>query len=550
MNALDWAVILAYLGGIVGFAWWIGQRQVSQEDYYLAGKKVPWWQSGVSIMATQLGAISFVSAPAFVALAEGGGMKWLCYEFGVPLGLIVVIMVLAPVLNRSRHISIYEYLEGRFDRRVRLVVSLLFQLGRGLATAVSILAGGLILSTALSIPTSVAILVVGAVTLLYDVLGGIRIVILSDVLQMIIIVAGILVCGGYALQMVGWEQAWQGLSADRLKILDFAQTGVTKEGQYSFWPMVIGGAFLYASYYGCDQSQAQRQLAVGSLGGVRKALLFNALGRFPVVLLYCVMGVMVGAIFQTTAGLNHVAGAVGMDSAAVGETLARDPDRMLPLFILSYLPHGVIGFLFVAIMSALMSSLDSAINSLSAATVRDVYLPYVRPDASERQLLRVAKVCTASWGVFCMLAALAFANFGESTRQTTIVLINAVGSLLYGPILAAFLLGILTKRVRARGVLVGVGLAIGTNILVWQLLPNVSWLWWNVIGFVVTVAGAWLVTAVTQIEERAEITGVRLPADPAAGRWWGISAGVGGYFIFVVIFCLWLQNQVAASPAL
>ena len=143
-----------------------------------------------------------------MALADHGGMKWLCYEFGVPLGLIVVMMVLAPVLNGRRQISIYEYLEERFDRRVRLLVSLLFQLGRGLATAVSILAGGLILSTALSIPTSWAILVVGAVTLLYDVLGGMRIVVLSDVLQMMIIIAGIVICGGFALYLVGWPAAW------------------------------------------------------------------------------------------------------------------------------------------------------------------------------------------------------------------------------------------------------------------------------------------------------------------------------------------------------
>lgn len=547
MNLLDWAIIAAYLGGIVGFAWWVGQHQSSQEDYYLAGKKVRWWQSGISIMATQLGAISFVSAPAFVAIKEGGGLKWLCYEFGVPLGLIAVMMVLAPALTSGRHISIYEYLETRFDRRVRLLVSVLFQLGRGLATAVSILAGGLILSTALNMPTSVAILVVGAITLLYDVLGGMRIVVLSDVLQMIIIIAGIVICGGFALYIVGWHEAWQGLSADRLRILDFSHPGVTDAGEYSFWPMVIGGMFLYASYYGCDQSQAQRHLSVGSLGGVRKSLLLNAFGRFPVVLMYCLMGVVVGAIFQTTGGLSHVAGALGMDSGTVSETLARDPDRMLPMFILSYLPHGIIGFLFVAIMSALMSSLDSAINSLSAATIRDIYQPYFKPNADDRHLLFVAKVCTALWGVFCILASLMFLSFGESTRQTTLVLINAVGSLLYGPILAAFLLGMLTKKVGAKAVLMGVLMGIACNVLVWQL-TSVSWLWWNVVGCAGTVCGALLMTAMTQPERKAFAAGET--AEPAAGKWWAISAGVAGYFIFVVVFCLWLENQVAAQASL
>lgn len=546
MNLFDWGVVGLYCAGIVGFAWWLGQHQTTPEDYYLAGKRVRWWQSGLSIMATQLGAISFVSAPAFVALADGGGLKWLGYELGVPLGLIVVMMVLAPALNRGRHISIYEYLESRFDRRVRLLVSLLFQLGRGLATAVSILAGGLIISTALSIPTSLAILVVGAVTLLYDVLGGMRIVVLSDVLQMIIIVAGIVVCGGFALNLVGWTHAWQSLSPDRLAILDFRHPGISVRGQYGFWPMVLGGMFLYASYYGCDQSQVQRQLAVGTLKGVRKSLLFNALGRFPVVLMYCLMGVVVGAVFQTPQGVSHVADTLGLGHTAVSETLARDPDRMLPMFILSYLPHGIIGFLFVAILSALMSSLDSAINSLSAATIRDVYQPYLRPAADDRHLFRAAKVCTALWGLFCIAAALAFANFGESTRQTTIVLINAVGSLLYGPILAAFLLGILTKRVAAKAVSIGVIAGILANVAVWQL-TNVSWLWWNVIGFVVAFGGALGVPAGSRAA--APFAPGTLAAEPASRRWWTISAAVLGYFVLVVVFCLWLQYQVGGTAA-
>jgi len=218
------------------------------------------------------------------------------------------------------------------------------------------------------------------------------------------------------------------------------------------------------------------------------------------------------------------------------------------MFILAYLPHGVIGFLFVAIMSALMSSLDSAINSLSAATIRDIYQPYFRPDASDRHLLFVSKVCTALWGVFCILASLAFLSIGESTRKTTIVLINAVGSLLYGPILAAFLLGILTKRVGAKAVLIGVASGIISNVLVWQL-TSISWLWWNVVGFVGTVTGALLVTAMTQLERKAVLV-EPTSHEPAGGKWWKISVGVAAYFVLIVMFCLWLENQVTAQAAL
>ena len=262
MTNLDWLVIGAYLAVIVVFALAQAKRQRHLDDYYLAGRRAPWWQAGVSTMATQLGAISFVSAPAFVALKADGGLKWLCYEFGVPLGVLLVLVWIIPRLHRGNYISIYEYLEQRFDSGTRALVSLLFQIGRGLATAVSVLAGGLILSTTLPLSTTSAILLVGTVTVLYDALGGMRVVLMSDALQMLIIMMGIAVCGATALKLVGWTTAVGAMGPERLKILSFEGWGLTPAGEYGFWPMTIGGIFLYASYYGCDQSQVQRELSV------------------------------------------------------------------------------------------------------------------------------------------------------------------------------------------------------------------------------------------------------------------------------------------------
>ncbi|MFQ5953376.1 MAG: sodium/solute symporter, partial [Candidatus Omnitrophota bacterium] len=471
---------------IVGLALYLTRKQKNIQDYYLAGKKIKWWQSGASTMATQLGAISFVSAPAFVAIKQGGGLKWLAYEFGVPLALILVMAVIIPVLHRRNYISIYEYLEERFDAGTRSLVSFFFQLGRGLATAVSVLAGGLILSTALNITTIQAILLIGIITVIYDVLGGIRVVILSDFLQMVIIVVGLLVCSGVALHLVGWEGAWASLSTDRLQILDFKNWGMTPEGTYAFWPMAIGGFFLYASYYGADQSQVQRELSVGGVDDVRKSLMVNALGRFPLVLLYCVMGVLVGAVFAAPESLSHIASVLHLDTTSVIQTLRDDPDRMVPMFILSYLPHGVIGFLFVAIMAALMSSVDSGLNSLSAVTMKDFYQRYIKKEADERHYLWVSKFITFLWGMFCVIAAMLLSTFGEATRQTTIVLINAVGSLLYGPILAAFLLGMFSKRLAAAAVKIGIISGVLLNLFIWQFSP-ISWMWWNLTGFLASV---------------------------------------------------------------
>ncbi|KPK28982.1 MAG: hypothetical protein AMJ61_00380 [Desulfobacterales bacterium SG8_35_2] len=540
MNSLDWFVIFIYAAMIIALAIYINRKQKDTEDYYLGGRKIKWWQSGASTMATQLGAISFISAPAFVAIKDGGGLKWLCYEFGVPLALILVMAIIIPTLHQHHYTSIYEYLEKRFDGGVRSLVSLLFQLGRGLATAVTVLAGGLIISTALSISVFWAIILVGLITVIYDALGGIRIVILSDFLQMIIIVVGLLICTSVALSIVGWDAGWASLSPDRFEILDFKQWGFTSGGEYAFWPMLIGGFFLYASYYGCDQSQVQRELSVGGVDDVRKSLMVNALGRFPLVLLYSVMGVFVGAVIAQPEAILPIAQKMGIEQSAVIKILDEDPDRMLPMFILSYLPHGIIGFIFVAIIAALMSSLDSGLNSLSAVTMKDFYQRYIKPNADEKHYLVVSKIITFFWGIFCIVVALTFAGFGEATRQTTIVLINAVGSMLYGPILAAFLIGMFTKRIGPRSLKVGILAGIIVNVILWKF-TSISWLWWNLTGFLAMVISTFLTATYFGLSEKnvPQTTIRKYVEDPSKIYWRGIYKYVVLYFFFIILIC-WL----------
>lgn len=543
MNYFDWIIIIIYITVIMGIAFYLTRSQQNTEDYYLGGRKIKWWQAGASTMATQLGAISFISAPAFVALKQGGGLKWLSYEFGVPLALIVVMAVIIPKLYIGNYISIYEYLEDRFDSGTRSLVSLLFQIGRGLATAVTVLAGALIISTALSISTISAIIILSVVTIIYDVIGGIRVVIISDVLQMVIIIAGIAICGGVALYLVGLETAWATFSSDRFQILDFDHWGISAEGSYGFWPMTIGGLFLYASYYGTDQSQVQRELTVGSINDARKSLLMNALGRFPMVLMYCLMGVFVGTIFASPESLIHIASVMKLDPETLSNMLQNDPDRMMPLFIFSYLPHGVIGFIFVAIMAALMSSLDSGLNSLSAVTMKDFYQKYIRPDSSERHNLIASKIITLIWGIFCVIVAIIFASIGEATRHTTIVLINAVGSMLYGPILAAFLLGIWTKSVGAREVKLGVVAGILFNICLW-IFTDFSWLWWNVSGFVTTFSVAFLISILFGTKEVAKFS-VKDSIDErdTSSKIWPKIYVMMVFYFFLIIFISYLLQS-------
>ena len=547
MNYWDWIIISVYMSVLVGIALYLNRHHHTISDYYLAGRRIKWWQSGFSVMATQLGAISFVSAPAFVALKQGGGLKWLCYELGIPLGLILVMAVIIPPLHKGNYISIYEYLERRFDGSTRSMVSAFFQLGRGLATAVAVLAGGIILSTALSISTTSAILLIGLITIVYDVLGGIAVVILSDVLQMMIIIVGVVVCGCAALYIVGWDTAWTSLSPDRLQILDFTHWGFSSEGAYAFWPMLIGGVFLYASYYGCDQSQMQRQLAVGNVDDARKSILMNALGRFPMVGMYCLVGIFVGAVVSRPEFLTKVSSLMHIDVPTAAQVLQDDPDRMLPLFILSYLPHGLIGFILVAIMSALMSSLDSALNSLSAVTIRDFYQRYIKPEGDARHYLIASKICTFFWGIFCIAAALIFVQVEEATRHTTLVLINAVGSILYGPLLAAFLLGIMTKWAKSQAVKTGVVTGIITNVSLWLFTP-VSWLWWNFFGFTVAIVTASLVTTAKHASVSfSALFALHVDRETTSVNWPLIYKIVVLYFFFIIIFCYLCENIITLS---
>jgi len=535
MNYLDYLLVAGYVIFLVWLGLRLNRQQKTEEDYYLGGRKVRWWASGMSTMATQLSTVSFVSAPAFVAMKaveDGGGLVWLAAEFAVPLALLFIMVVLLPVYHRAGVLSIYEYLRRRFDPATQAYISLLFQVGRGLATGVAVYAVGFVVAIFFGVtrPEQVwpYVIGIGVVTILYDALGGIRAVIWSDVIQMTILAAGIFVLAGVALQQVGGFaplfEAYAGEAA-RFRIFDM-RWGLGEGQDFAFWPMLLGGFFLYISYYGCDQSQVQRELSVGSIDDVKRSLLLNIYGRFPIVLLYSVMGLIVGGFARLTPEF-------------LGSIPAEHPDWMVPLFIIGYLPHGVIGFLFIAVLAAGMSSLDSALNSMSAATMRDLYQPYVAPERSARHYLTASKLITVAWGVFTVGFALAVPFLQQNT--TVLVVINKVGSMLYGPIFAAFFLGILTRWATGPAVMAGVTAGIGVNLSLWLWAPQLSWLWWNLTGFAVAVLTA---AAVAQIF-RGETREVALAAaQPSRLNWPLRYALVVGWFAAILLFCVWLQSAL------
>ncbi len=484
MNPLDWTIMALYLVGLIYMSYRLGKGQTNERDYYLGGNKVHWLPVGISTMATQLSTNSLLGAPAFVAFSLGGGLLWLQYELAVPLAMVFIMIFLVPFFKKAGVISVYEFLEKRLGVRTRTLLTLLFQFIVAFGTGVTVYGISIVLEATLGVPFWVAVVLLGVVTIIYDTLGGMRSVIASDVLQMGILVAGIIIAATYAVSLSGGvANVLESFDATRMKALDFSGHGLGDEATFSFLPMLIGGFFLYVAYYGCNQTQVQRHLSTKDIDDTNKALFLNGILRFPVVLGYCFLGVAVGA-YATLDGafLSRLPTREVIENGVVEQV--PNFNMAVPTFVLEHLPHGVIGLIMVALFAAAMSSLDSTINSLSATTVRDIIDRFFLRDRqrSSKQDLLLSKGLTVFWGAVCLF----FSFFVGNISDSIIVTINQIGSLANGPILATFLLAILTKRATDQGTVIGIFAGFFVNLLLWVYAPGVSWLWWNVIGCVVT----------------------------------------------------------------
>jgi SSS family transporter len=498
MNALDYSIVAIYLLGFLGMGYFFKDNKDSK-DYFLGGRSMGWFPLSLSTMATQLSAISFVSAPAFVGLKLGGGMKWLTFEFAVPLAMLFIMIFVIPPLFRSGVVSIYEFVERRFGLSTRLVLSLVFQVSRALGTGVMVYTIAIILQAVLDIDFVYTILIISVITIIYSWQGGMKAVVWGDAIQMIILFAGLLTCLFYGWHL--WSThggAELGFVPERLQVLDF-NWGLEEGEEYGFWPMLIGGFFLYVSYYGCDQTQAQRMLSAKNEATIRKLLLANGLIRFPVVLLYCTVGLFIGGL--VTLAPDFLQEISDMTQKYFPEEYAATgtkADLMIPIFITRYLPHGFIGLLMVGILSAAMSSLSSTVNSLSAVSVEDFFNRGEKKLAPRRYML-ISKAAVVFWGVVCMAASFLFGG----SKSAVIEIINAIGSVFYGPVLVTFLLAMFSKKVTGAGMNAGIIVAVGVNLLFSKTMQqivgidlgiHIFWIWLNFTGVLLTLVVAYLVS--------------------------------------------------------
>ena len=483
MNIFDYAIVVVYLLLLIVMGFSI-KGQNTKSDYFLGGRSIGWKALTLSVMATQLSAISFVSAPAFVGLRAGGGLHWLSYELAVPLAMLLILSTILPALYRSGYVSIYDYLEQRFGRSTRLLISFVFQFSRAFATGIMIYAMSLILQGTMGIEAWQAIVLTGVITVLYSLQGGMKAVVYGDAIQMIIIVLGTVACIGYGLFHIGGVDAFiQQVDPSRLQAIKPSAFGLSGDG-FGLLPMLFGGVVLYASYYGCDQTQAQRALAAKNTQELKYMMLANATVRFPITLLYCFSGLIIGTLALS-------------EPAFLAQIPADNPDWMMPIFILNYLPHGMIGLLVVAIFSAAMSSLSSAINSLSAVSIED-YCRLTNKAYSPPEYLRRAKYVGLAWGVVTLVLSL----YAGDIAPTVIEAINKIGSVFYGPILAVFLLAVVDKSLQAREINIALISSVAINIYVWLALENIFWFWWNFIGFVSAVAITYTVKSLWKNQPR------------------------------------------------
>lgn len=538
MHWINWLVVAAYLTWLVVDGLRRSRGTSNLEGYFLAGRSLPWWAVGLSVMATQLSAVTLIGTTGQGAT---DGLKFVQFYFGLPIAMVILGVTLVPFLHGARVYTAYEYLERRFDAKTRSLTSLLFLLSRGMSCSTILAAPAVVFSAIFGWPLAWSVALIGVPTIAYTVLGGVRAVAWADVKQMVIVVTALVamvIVLVVRLPMPVDDALRIAGAAGRLQVFDFS-FDLTKT--YTFWSGILGGTFLMLSYFGTDQSQVQRYLAAPTVDDARSSLLISAYWKIPLQALVLLVGVLVYLFFlfqpaplllnpqhdallrarepatyaslqarydtaitrrstqatrmtSTTDAMGRRAEAItfkwrqnDVDAvrtealAAAGRVTgqpSRDVNYLIPRFVLDYLPIGLAGLFIAAVLGAAMSAISAELSSLSTATVIDFYRRWLRPEASDEHFLGVSRLATAVWGIFACVVATYAATLGS-----LIEVVNRFGSFFYGSILGVFLLAMI-PRARALGAFVGLLAGMTAVGAVSFGAPTVSFLWHNVIGAV------------------------------------------------------------------
>ena len=549
MSPADWAVLAVSFVVIIGYGLWRSRGQQSLESYVVAGKQMRWWVIGLSIMATQASAVTFIGT---TSQGYADGLRFVQFYFGLPIAMVLIAAVAAPVFHRSGVYTAYEYLERRFDAKTRTLAGLVFLVQRGLGVGLALYAPAVVLSVILELPEWATIAATGVMVSAYTMIGGIKAVMWTDALQMTVMLAGVV--AAFFAAAAGLPEDVSLGSALRLAgaagKLNAVESSLDWNSRYTLWSGLIGGAFLALAYFGADQSQVQRYLTAKSVEHSRVSLLFNAVLKVPLQFFILLTGVVIFAffIFERPPMLFH-AGEKARVEQAGGDRLAlvesryaeafdarrsaarrllqvptasarqgyldaerrfqgvrgeaaslaeegrepgsyNDTNYIFLTFVLQHLPAGLIGLIMAGVFAAAMSTISSELNSLATATVVDHYGRYIRPNLDDAAARRALKLATVGWGVY----ATVFAGYG-GRLGSLIEAVNFVGSLFYGPMLGVFVLAFVFRKCTADGAFWGTALGL---IAVWSakiVFPDLAFLWLNPLGCLATVAAAMTLSA-------------------------------------------------------
>jgi solute:Na+ symporter, SSS family len=459
LNWVDYAVIAVYLVAITAFGSWFARFQKTTRDYFLTGRSVPWWAICFTIVATETSTLSFIGVPAG---AYAGNMAFIQIAIGYIVGRIIVSFLFIPLYFRGELFTSYELLQRRFGPPVKNVAAVIFMVTRTLADGIRLFATALVISVVTQVPVTWTVTVLGAAMIVYTVRGGVSAVIWTDVVQMFIYVGGALLVFFGLLDLIpgGWDEVTT-TAASHFAVFDFS---IDPARVYTFWAGLFGGIALTLATHGTDQFLVQRLLSARSAKEASAGLVLSGFIVFAQFVLFLVIGAMLYTFYQHT---------------PLPRPLTR-MDEVLPLFVITSLPHGIAGFIVAAIVAA---ALSPSINSLAATTVNDFYVKYVRPDADEPTLMRVSRQATIFWGIAQISVALGAQFVTRSVLDSGL----AVLSLAAGPVLGAFLVGVLSKRTGPRGMLTGMIAGIVALFWIWTT-GAVAWTWYALAGALVTSA--------------------------------------------------------------
>ncbi len=541
----DWLVLGGTLAFIIVYGMYVsGKKIMTAEEFLKEKQEVKWWTIGLSVMATQASAITFMSTPG---QAFHDGMGFVQFYFGLPIAMIIICATFIPIFHQQKIFTAYEYLENRFDKHTRVLTSVLFLIQRGLGAGITIYAPSIILSTILGWNLTALNIITGSLVVLYTVSGGTKAVAVTQKQQMLVIFIGMAAAFGVALnslpENIHFTDALSIAGIDgKMKLVDFS---FDVESRYTFWSGITGGMFLALAYFGTDQSQVQRYISGNSIRESRLGLVFNGLFKVPMQFFILLCGIMVYVFFQfqpaplffnqpalekaksgeqkeaiialesrydslfdarknlllqkpTDAGtrskiiaLNDTEKRLRNETKSIIKATnpkveENDKDYVFIYFVLSYLPKGLVGLLLAVIFCAAMSSSSSELSALASCTTLDIYKRNYNNDADDQHYLRFSRWMTIMWGAI----AIGFANI-SSLFENLIQFVNIVGSLFYGTILGIFLAGFYFKSIKARHILPAAVLTelaiIGIFFMDW-----VGYLWLNAIGCALVIALAFV----------------------------------------------------------